>query len=69
MERDSPSSTLAAQEGPATVETSEHTDRWRKPTDDELRLNPNMRRDVPIPATPPCLKSVGSKIPATPEAK
>ena len=69
MERDRPSSTLAGQEGPATVETSEHTDRWRKPTDDELRLNPNMRRDVPIPATPPCLKSEELQIPPTPKAE
>ena len=69
MERDSPSSTLAAQEGPATVETSEHTDRWRKPTDDELRRNPNMLRGVDIPRTPPSLVSDVLQIPPTPKAE
>ena len=69
MERDSPSSTQAAQEGQATVETSDDTDLWREPTDEELSRNHNMLRGVRIPATPACLKSEGLQIPPTPKAE
>ena len=42
---------------------------WRKPTAEELNLNPNMLLDVDIPATPPSLMSNELQILPTPNAE
>ena len=45
------------------------TPQWRKPTQQELTLNPHMLHGVDIPATPYSLMSNGSEIPRTPPAQ